>query len=212
MSVVYRIVKPLFDRTVAAVALLVLSPLLLLAALLVRISMGAPVLFRQTRPGHRGKPFAFLKFRTMSNAVDERGAPLPDEQRLTRVGRLLRSTSLDELPQLINVLKGDMSLVGPRPLLMSYLERYSPEQMRRHDVLPGITGWAQVHGRNALPWAERLALDVWYVDHRSLAVDLRIIIKTIRAVVFREGISQPGHVTMTEFRGEREAPKDGNGG
>lgn len=193
--------KRLLDLALAVPALVVLSPVLAVTALLVRTRLGTPVLFRQERPGLHGRPFMLLKFRTMRDAVDARGEPLPDDQRLTPFGRRLRSTSLDELPTLWNVVRGDMSLVGPRPLLMEYLPRYSPEQARRHEARPGITGWAQVNGRNAISWDEKFRLDVWYVDHRSLALDLRILWMTVRKVFIREGISQPGHVTMEKFRG-----------
>ncbi len=182
-------------------ALALLSPLLLAIAGSVRVAIGSPVLFRQQRPGLGGRPFTILKLRTMTDERDGQGNLLPDAQRLPAFGRFLRSTSLDELPALWNVLKGDMSLVGPRPLLMQYLDRYTPEQARRHEVRPGITGWAQVNGRNALSWEEKFALDVWYVDHVSLALDLRIIGATIGKIVKREGISQPGQATMEEFRG-----------
>jgi lipopolysaccharide/colanic/teichoic acid biosynthesis glycosyltransferase len=194
-------VKRLLDLALAVPGLVVLSPVLGVTALLVRLRLGTPVLFRQERPGLHGRPFQLLKFRTMRDAVDARGEPLPDEQRLTAFGRRLRSTSLDELPTLWNVVRGDMSLVGPRPLLMEYLPRYSAEQARRHAVRPGITGWAQVNGRNAIGWDEKFRLDVWYVDHRSLALDLRILWMTMRKVFVREGISQAGHVTMEKFRG-----------
>ncbi|MGB9792451.1 MAG: sugar transferase [Thermacetogeniaceae bacterium] len=163
-----------------------------------------PVLFRQVRPGLHGKPFVIYKFRTMRKAYDEEWRPLPDEQRLTRLGKWLRSTSLDELPELLNVLKGEMSLVGPRPLLMEYLDRYTPEQARRHEVKPGITGWAQVNGRNAISWEEKFRLDVWYVDNWSLWLDLKIILITLWKVLKREGISASGHATMPVFRGQGE--------
>ena len=195
--------KRLFDTVVASALLLVLAPLLVVVALIVRLALGRPVFLRQRRPGLRGVPFELLKFRTMSNAVDDRGSLLPDEQRLRSVGRLLRQMSLDELPELINVLKGDMSLVGPRPLLMQYLDRYTPVQARRHEVRPGITGWAQVNGRNSLSWEDRFALDVCYVDHRSFRLDLRILMLTVWKVVRREGISQPGQATMREFMGSK---------
>ncbi len=193
--------KRLFDLLAGGVALFILVPLLLLVAALVRLRLGAPVFFRQQRPGLYGRPFTMLKFRTMTDARDEAGRLLPDDQRLTPFGRFLRSSSLDELPELINVLRGEMSLVGPRPLLMEYLDRYTPEQMRRHDVRPGITGWAQVNGRNAISWDEKFALDVWYVDHQSFWLDLRILVLTVWRVVRREGISQQGSATMTEFCG-----------
>jgi lipopolysaccharide/colanic/teichoic acid biosynthesis glycosyltransferase len=196
-----RIGKRIFDLILVVPALVLLSPLLAVIALLVRVKIGAPVLFRQQRPGLHGQPFTILKFRTMTDARDADGRLLPDEKRLTSFGRWLRSTSLDELPELLNVLWGDMSLVGPRPLRMRYLERYTPEQMRRHDVLPGLTGWAQINGRNAISWDERFKLDVWYVDHCSLLLDLRITWKTLDKVAQREGISQQGHVTVEEFKG-----------
>jgi len=172
-----------------------------LIALAVRLRLGVPVLFRQRRPGLHGQPFTLLKFRTMTGARDAAGNLLPDAERLTPLGRFLRATSLDELPELLNVLKGEMSLVGPRPLLLEYLTRYTPEQARRHDVRPGITGWAQVNGRNALSWEHKFALDVWYVDHVSLGLDLKILVLTALRVLARQGISQPGHATMEEFLG-----------
>ncbi|HEX6911941.1 MAG TPA: sugar transferase [Longimicrobium sp.] len=193
--------KRLLDLAIAVPALVVLAPLIAVTAGLVRLRLGTPVVFRQQRPGLHGRPFQLLKFRTMRDAVDARGEPLPDEERLTAFGRRLRATSLDELPTLWNVVRGDMSLVGPRPLLMEYLPRYTPEQARRHEVRPGITGWAQVNGRNAITWDEKFRLDVWYVDHRSLALDLRILWTTLRTVFVREGISHPGHATMEKFRG-----------
>ncbi len=169
--------------------------------LVARLQMGAPVLFRQTRPGLAGRPFQMIKFRTMRDAVGPDGQPLPDAERLTRFGKWLRSTSLDELPELWNVLKGEMSLVGPRPLLMEYLPLYSPEQARRHEVRPGLTGWAQVNGRNAISWERKFALDVWYVDHQSLWLDLRIILMTVQKIIRRDGISAEGSVTMEKFTG-----------
>jgi lipopolysaccharide/colanic/teichoic acid biosynthesis glycosyltransferase len=196
-----RRAKRIFDILVSAVALVALSPLLLALALLIRGLLGSPVLFTQTRPGLHGRPFTIYKFRTMLDARYEDGSPLPDEERLTRFGRFLRATSLDELPELVNVLKGEMSLVGPRPLIMAYLDRYTSEQARRMDVPPGITGLAQVRGRNALSWNERLRLDVLYVDEWSFGLDLWILLQTMRAVVQREGISAEGHATMPEFRG-----------
>ncbi len=198
-----RFGKRLFDLTLSLAALLLLCPVLATLALIVRVQLGAPVLFRQTRPGLRGKLFTLYKFRTMTGARDAQGNLLPDAERLTRFGRFLRSTSLDELPELFNVLKGEMSLVGPRPLLTQYLERYTPEQMRRHAVLPGITGWAQVNGRNALSWEQKFALDVWYVDHQSIRLDLKILLLTVWKIIKREGIHQPGQATMQEFLGER---------
>ena len=193
--------KKIFDVTVALGALAILSPVLGVVAIIVRAQLGAPVLFCQTRPGLQGKPFSILKFRTMTNARDAQGNLLPDAQRLTRFGRFLRSTSLDELPELFNVLRGDMSLVGPRPLLMAYLPLYSAEQARRHEVRPGITGWAQVNGRNALSWEEKFAMDVWYVDHRSLWLDMKILVLTVRKVLARDGISAAGEATMPRFTG-----------
>ena len=197
--------KRLFDLIVAGTALIVLAPLLALLALLVRAGMGAPVLFRQDRPGLHGVPFTLYKFRTMLDTRDAHGNLLDDDARLTPIGRFLRSTSLDELPELVNILKGDMSLVGPRPLLMEYLLRYTPEQMRRHDVVPGLTGWAQVSGRNALDWDEKFACDVWYVDNRSFLLDLRILAATALIVLRRQGISQPGHATAEKFTGTTAA-------
>jgi lipopolysaccharide/colanic/teichoic acid biosynthesis glycosyltransferase len=194
-------VKRAFDIVVAAVVLVLTAPLLLLIAAAVRLTLGVPVLFKQTRPGLYGRPFVLYKFRTMRDAMDADGEPLADALRLTGFGTFLRATSLDELPELWNVLKGDMSLVGPRPLLMEYLPLFSATQARRHDVRPGITGWAQVNGRNAQSWDERLTLDVWYVDHRSLALDLRILVSTIAVVLARHGVTQPGHATMERFRG-----------
>ncbi|WP_108444321.1 sugar transferase [Halomonas denitrificans] len=195
--------KRLMDLLVALVALLLLSPLLLGIALVVRRNLGAPVLFRQTRPGRHGRPFQMIKFRTMRDGEDAQGRPLPDAERLTPFGEKLRATSLDELPELWNVLKGDMSLVGPRPLLMDYLPLYDAEQFRRHEVRPGVTGWAQVNGRNALSWEEKFALDVWYVDHRTLWLDLKILAMTVAKVVAREGIAHDGEVAMPRFRGSR---------
>ncbi len=194
--------KRFLDIVGAAMGLVVLSPVLAVVAFLIWWQMGAPVLFRQTRPGLHGKPFEMVKFRTMRDAIDAQGNPLPDSERLTRLGRFLRASSLDELPELWNVLKGDMSLVGPRPLLMEYLPLYSPEQARRHEVRPGVTGWAQVNGRNAISWDQKFALDVWYLDNRSLWLDLKIIWLTIRKVARREGISAKGEATMSKFTGE----------
>jgi sugar transferase EpsL len=196
--------KRLLDLLLTLLSLLVLSPFLLVIALLVRVYHGKPILFQQLRPGYQGKPFSIYKFRTMRDERDAQGNLLPDEQRLTRLGRLLRSTSLDELPELFLVLRGEMSLVGPRPLLMQYLPRYSREQARRHEVLPGITGWAQVNGRNALTWQDKFRLDVWYVDHWSLGLDVRILLLTIWKAISREGINQPGHATAEEFMGNEE--------
>jgi lipopolysaccharide/colanic/teichoic acid biosynthesis glycosyltransferase len=200
--------KRAFDTVASAVSLLVWSPVFLAVALLVRLLLGAPVLFRQDRPGLGGRPFALLKFRTMTDARDSAGTWLPDERRLTRFGRFLRRSSLDELPELWNVLRGDMSLVGPRPLLMQYLTRYTPQQARRHEVSPGITGLAQVDGRNSLPWDERLRLDVTYVDSVSFALDLMILLRTVWTVLSREGISADGCATMAEFMGQGPEPQD----
>ncbi len=199
--------KRALDLVLTLLAAPVLVPLGALVALLVRFTLGSPVIFRQQRPGLYGRPFTLYKFRTMTDQRDAQGNLLPDAQRLTRVGRFLRSTSLDELPEFWNVLKGDMSLVGPRPLLMEYLPYYTPEQFRRHEVKPGITGWAQVHGRNALTWEEKFALDVWYVDHVSFGLDVRILLRTLWAVLTRQGITHPGSETMPKFAG-RSAPCD----
>lgn len=193
--------KRFFDIVIAALALLLLAIPLLALIWQVRRKLGSPVFFRQTRPGRHGRPFQMVKFRTMTDAKGPDGRLLPDAERLTPFGRFLRSTSLDELPELFNVLKGDMSLVGPRPLLMEYLPLYTPEQSRRHDVRPGITGWAQVNGRNALSWEEKFKLDGWYVDHRSLWLDVKILWLTVRKVLVREGISADGEATMSKFTG-----------
>src|SRR5581483_479310 len=193
--------KRVFDLLAASVAVVLLFPVLMIVALVVRVFFGAPILFRQARPGLKGQLFNCLKFRTMTDARDAHGRLLPDADRLTWLGKLLRSTSLDELPELINVIRGEMSLVGPRPLLARYLERYTPEQMRRHDVKPGITGWAQINGRNALNWNQKFELDLWYVDHRSFWLDVKILLMTVWKLFTRDGISQPGHVTMPEYMG-----------
>ncbi|MGL1863266.1 MAG: sugar transferase [Pseudodesulfovibrio sp.] len=199
--------KRLFDLIVTITGLFFFWPVMLIVALLVRVKLGGPVLFRQIRPGLHGKPFEIIKFRTMRDAVGPDGKPLPDCERLTSFGRLLRSTSLDELPELWNVLKGEMSLVGPRPLLMQYLDRYTPEQARRHDMRPGITGWAQVNGRNALSWDDKFLLDVWYIDNQSVTLDVKILWLTVGSVFKRDDVCQPGHATMEEFMGS-ETPKD----
>jgi lipopolysaccharide/colanic/teichoic acid biosynthesis glycosyltransferase len=196
--------KRLFDLLVAALALLLLALPLLALIWFISRKLGSPVLFRQVRPGLHGQPFTMVKFRTMSDVRDASGALLPDAQRVTPFGSFLRSSSLDELPELWNVLRGEMSLVGPRPLLMEYLPLYSPEQARRHEVRPGITGWAQVNGRNAISWADKFALDVWYVDHRSLWLDVKILWRTVRKVLVRDGISAPGDATMPKFEGMHE--------
>ena len=196
--------KRLFDILLTVLGGLILLPFVLLIALAIRVSMGKPVIFRQKRPGLGGEPFGIFKFRTMRNIEDEDGHPLPDADRLTRVGRFLRSLSLDELPELWNVLRGEMSLVGPRPLLMQYLERYTPEQARRHAVLPGITGWAQINGRNALTWEHKFRYDLWYVENWSLRLDVKILMITLWKVIQREGISQEGHASAEEFMGNGE--------
>jgi sugar transferase EpsL len=193
--------KRLLDMLLTAPFLLVCAPVVALVALCVRLRLGSPVLFCQQRPGLYGRSFTLLKFRTMTEARDGQGHLLPDAERLTPLGRFLRSTSLDELPEFLNVLRGDMSLVGPRPLLMKYLERYTPEQMRRHDVRPGITGWAQVNGRNAITWEHKFALDVWYVDHLSCWLDLKIVVLTVWRILRRDGINEPGQATAQEFMG-----------
>src|SRR5450759_3004765 len=195
--------KRIFDLLVTILGLVITLPLLFIVSLLVWIFLGTPILFLQKRPGFKGRPFTTLKFRTMTERKGPDGKLLPDSERLTSFGRFLRSTSLDDLPQLWNVLTGEMSLVGPRPLLMGYLNRYTPEQMRRHDVLPGITGWAQIHGRNILDWDEKFRLDVWYVDHRSFWLDLKILFLTPWKVFKREGISQPGQATAEAFKGKK---------
>lgn len=193
--------KRVFDFSIALFLLFLMLPIMLIIALLVRIMIGSPVLFKQERPGIRSKPFYLFKFRTMTEEKDAYGQLLPDDQRLTSLGKFLRKFSLDEIPQLLNVVKGEMSFVGPRPLLMEYLPLYSAEQVRRHEVKPGITGWAQVNGRNAISWGEKFALDVWYVDHRSFWLDLKILWRTLLKVVNAEGINQSGQVTMDRFRG-----------
>ena len=194
-------VKRFIDIVGSTTGLIVFTPILAIVAFLIYLQMSTPILFRQVRPGLHGQPFRMIKFRTMLDAVDDHGNALPDAQRLTRLGRFLRSTSLDELPGLWNVLKGDMSLVGPRPLLIEYLPLYSPQQARRHEVRPGVTGWAQINGRNALSWDEKFALDVWYVDNQSMALDSRILWLTIKKVIVRDGISATGEATMPKFTG-----------
>lgn len=193
--------KRLFDIFASFFGLLLLSPIIAIVAWKIRKNLGSPVLFKQVRPGKDGKPFQMVKFRTMRDAVDAEGNPLPDSERLTPFGNWLRSTSLDELPELWNVLKGDMSLVGPRPLLMEYLPLYNAEQYRRHEVRPGVTGWAQVNGRNSLSWDEKFKLDVWYVDNRSLWLDIKILFLTVKKVLVRDGISAEGEATMAKFTG-----------
>jgi sugar transferase EpsL len=197
--------KRILDLSLTIPGLLILSPILFVISVFVAISYGTPIIFRQQRPGHYGKPFWVYKFRTMTNARDADNHLLPDSKRITRLGQFLRSYSLDELPELFNVLRGEMSWVGPRPLLMQYLERYSPEQARRHDVLPGITGWAQINGRNALTWEEKFRMDVWYVDHWSFGLDIKILLITAVKVLRREGINQPGHATAEEFMGRHDS-------
>jgi len=201
LNIYRRLGKRSFDLAASVVILTLASPLLIVIGLLVRAALGSPVLFTQQRPGRGGRSFTIFKFRTMSDERDAEGKPLHDAQRLTDLGRFLRSTSLDELPEFINVLKGDMSLVGPRPLLIEYLELYTPQQMRRHEVRPGITGWAQVNGRNIITWEEKFTLDVWYVDHMSFWLDMKILLQTVLSVLKREGISHPGQATMERFTG-----------
>lgn len=197
--------KRFLDIVFSTTLLCLVAPLLAVTALAVRLGLGSPVLFTQTRPGLHGRPFRMIKFRTMRDVVDAFGAPLPDAERLTALGRFLRSTSLDELPELWNVLRGDMSLVGPRPLLMEYLPLYTPEQARRHEVRPGITGWAQVNGRNALSWEEKFAMDVWYVDNHNLVLDMKILWLTAKTVLGRKGVSAKDHETMPRFTGTPHA-------
>lgn len=194
--------KRLFDFCASLFALILLSPIIALVAWKIRKNLGSPVLFRQTRPGLNGKPFEMVKFRSMKDAVDEQGNPLPDSNRMTPFGDKLRNSSLDELPELWNVLKGEMSLVGPRPLLMQYLPLYSQEQARRHEVRPGVTGWAQINGRNAISWEDKFKLDVWYVDNRNLWLDIKILFLTVKKVFVKEGISADGHVTIAPFTGQ----------
>ncbi len=194
-------IKRLFDIIAATTALIVLSPIYAITAYNVKKNLGSPVLFRQTRPGLHGEPFEMIKFRSMKDAIDAQGNPLPDSERLMPFGQALRNTSVDELPELWNVIKGDMSLVGPRPLLMEYLPLYSQEQLRRHNVRPGITGYAQVNGRNAIGWDKKFALDTWYVDNQSLWLDIKILVKTVKKVLIKDGISADGEATMSKFTG-----------
>lgn len=196
--------KRLFDLTASLIALIVFSPIIALVAYKIKNNLGSPVLFRQTRPGLNGKPFEMIKFRTMKDALDKDGNPLPDSERMTPFGDRLRNSSLDELPELWNVLKGEMSLVGPRPLLMQYLPLYNKEQARRHDVRPGVTGWAQINGRNGISWDEKFKLDVWYVDNRSFWLDIKILFFTVKKVFVKEGISADGHVTIEPFKGNAD--------
>ena len=193
----------LLDIIIASIALILLSPLYAFVAYKVKKNLGSPVLFRQTRPGLHGKPFEMIKFRTMKDATDKAGNALPDSERLTEFGKKLRASSLDELPELWNVLKGDMSLVGPRPLLMEYLPLYNAEQAKRHNVRPGVTGYAQVNGRNSLSWEDKFKLDTWYVEHQSLWLDMKILLKTVKKVIIKDGISAEGEATMTKFTGSR---------
>jgi sugar transferase EpsL len=208
ISSFYRVyLKRILDILGAITVLCLIWPVLLILFILLRISIGSPVLFRQRRPGLNGEPFIIYKFRTMADSRNFSGKLLTDDQRITHIGRYIRSLSLDELPELFNVLKGDMSFVGPRPLMMQYLERYSPEQARRHEVLPGITGWAQVRGRNSIPWPEKFALDIWYVDHQSFFLDIDILLATVWKVIRREGISEVGYISASEFMGnQNDAP------
>ncbi|WP_372815078.1 sugar transferase [Psychrobacter sp.] len=194
-------IKRLFDITAATAALVILSPVYAITAYKVKKNLGSPVIFKQTRPGLNGKPFEMIKFRSMKDAIDAEGNPLEDDERLTAFGKTLRNSSLDELPELWNVIKGDMSLVGPRPLLMEYLPLYNDEQARRHLVRPGITGYAQVNGRNAIGWHEKFTLDTWYVDHQSLWLDIMILVKTVKKVIIKDGISADGEATMSKFTG-----------
>lgn len=200
--------KRFFDVLVSLSALILLSPIIVLVAWKIRKNLGSPMLFRQTRPGLNGKPFEMVKFRTMKDAVDAQGNPLPDSERMTPFGDKLRNSSLDELPELWNVLKGEMSLVGPRPLLMQYLPLYSKEQSRRHEVRPGVTGWAQINGRNAISWEDKFKLDVWYVDNRSFWLDFKILLLTVKKVFVKEGISADGHVTIAPFTGQESQGSD----
>ncbi len=200
-------IKRLFDLAIAVPSMILLTPIFVLIGFFVRIRIGSPVLFRQVRPGLHGRPFTIYKFRTMTDERDEDGNLLPDGERLTRLGRFLRKTSMDELPEFFNVIKGDMSIVGPRPLLMEYLDRYSPEQARRHDVKPGITGWAQVNGRNAISWEDKFKLDVWYVDNWSAWLDVKIVAMTVLKVLKRDGISQKGEATIKEFMGHAKTQR-----
>jgi sugar transferase EpsL len=202
-NVYRRFVKRSLDLSLGVLVLFLICPILLLIFVVLRVTIGRPVVFRQMRPGLMGKPFTINKFRTMTEQRDANGCLLPDEQRITKVGQILRSSSLDELPEIFNVLRGDMSFVGPRPLMMEYIERYTLNQARRHDVMPGITGWAQINGRNSLTWEEKFDLDIWYVEHQSFMLDLRILAATVWKVLRREGISEQGYATASEFMGNR---------
>lgn len=200
--------KRILDITIASTALILLSPLYFYVAYKVKKNLGSPVLFRQVRPGLHGKPFEMIKFRTMKDAIDERGNPLPDSERLTPFGKMLRSSSLDEMPELWNVIKGDMSIVGPRPLLMEYLPLYNKEQAKRHDVRPGMTGHAQVNGRNAISWEQKFKLDTWYVENRSLWLDFKIMLQTVKKVIAKDDINEAGEATMTKFTGTPSEEKE----
>ena len=193
--------KRFLDLSVSLILIFCLMPVIFIISCLILITMGPPVFFSQLRPGFKNKPFKLYKFRSMKDIYDDKGKLLPDQQRLTLLGKILRSTSLDELPEIINVIKGDMSLVGPRPLLMHYLPLYNPEQLKRHNARPGITGWAQINGRNAIGWEEKFKLDLWYIDNQSLRLDIKIILMTFCAMLSRKGINQPGHATAEEFKG-----------
>ena len=199
--------KHIFDLAITVPSVIILSPVLILIGFFVRMKIGSPIFFKQVRPGLNGRPFTIYKFRTMTDSRDEDGNLLPDRKRLTRLGRFLRKTSFDELPEFFNVIKGDMSIVGPRPLLIQYLDRYTPEQARRHEVKPGITGWAQVNGRNAISWEDKFKLDVWYVDNWSVWLDVKIILMTVWKILWREDINQPGQATAEEFKGENSRKK-----
>jgi lipopolysaccharide/colanic/teichoic acid biosynthesis glycosyltransferase len=201
----YRGVKRLFDLAGALALLIILSPVILVTAVVVAIGLGRPILFRQKRAGYRGQIFEMIKFRSMTDARDADGNLMPDDQRLPRLGQFLRASSLDELPELWNILRGDMSLIGPRPLLVRYLDRYTPEQARRHEVRPGLTGWAQVNGRNTVDWDDRLAMDVWYVDHQNFRLDVIVALRTVITVLRRSGVSAEGHATMPEFMGSERS-------
>jgi sugar transferase EpsL len=200
--------KRVFDLLISAAGLILASPFLLIISIAILAAYGLPVLFRQKRPGYLGKPFTIYKFRTMADKYDSKGNLLPDVERLTWFGKELRTLSIDELPELLNVIKGEMSIVGPRPLLMQYLQRYSPEQARRHNVLPGMTGWAQINGRNAITWEDKFRYDVWYVDHWTFWLDMKIIALTFWKVLIREGINQPGHISAGEFMGTERNPEN----
>lgn len=203
--------KRIIDFLISFILLVILSPIMVILGILIKFNLGTPILFKQTRPGFNGKPFTLYKFRSMNNQTDEHGIPLPDHLRLTRFGNTLRKLSLDELPQLVNVVKGDLSLVGPRPLLMDYLPLYNDDQAKRHDVRPGITGWAQVNGRNAISWEEKFILDVWYVNHQSFLLDFKILLLTIVKVVRSEGVNSGTNETMLPFRGSDNQEREGQG-